>query len=292
MKKIFALLFLIFFSTVSFSQITDRFSIMNEFSAEGYAKPLATALGTGLNSGTYYTASVPSLFGFTFSLKGMFIFIPESDKTFDPRLPEGYETGSTATVFGNKGNAYAGYDGFIPMPPGINRSSIPLAYPQVSFATLGTELTVRYLPNIELAEDKDLSFWGAGLKHSISQYIPLFPIDLAVQAFYNQLSVTDIVSHKNLAFNVHASKSLGLIILYGGIQYETTTMDVEYGIDGDPDNADPLLREDRDVKLSIDGENNFRVTLGTALNLTFFVLNADLNIGSQLAVTAGLNFGF
>lgn len=291
MKKLFIPL-LLFLSCGLNAQITDRFSLMNEVSAERYSRPLATALGTGLNSGTYYTASVPSLFGFTFSIKGMFIFIPESDKTFDPHLPDGYEEGSSATVFGDKGNSYAGYDGFIALPPGINQSSVPLAYPQVGFAALGTEVIIRYLPNIELGEDKDLSFWGFGVKHSISQYIPLFPIDLAAQIFYNKFSITDIVEHKNIAFNVHASKSFGVLIIYGGLQFENSSMDLEYSIDDDPDNPDPLLREAKDVKVAIDGDNKFRVTVGTALKLAVFALNLDVNIGSQLAVTTGLNFAF
>lgn len=292
MKKTPVLILSLFFYCISNAQITDRFSIMNEISAVGYAQPLATALGTGLNSGTYYTASVPSLFGFTFSLKAMFIFIPEEDKTFTPHLPEGYETGTTATFLGDKGNSFAGYDGFIPMPPGVNLSTIPLTYPQISFATLGTEVMIRYFPNIKLAEEKDLSFWGIGLKHSISQHIPLFPIDLAAQVFYNNFGITDIVEHKNLAFNVHASKSLGVLILYGGVQFESTTMELEYKIDGNPNNADPLLREDKDISLSINGNNRFRLTLGSAVKLSFFAVNVDLNIGSQLAVTTGLNFAF
>jgi hypothetical protein len=292
MKNIFTVLLIFIFSVLASAQITDRFSLMNEVSAEGYTKPLATAIGTGLNSGTYYSASVPSLFGFTFSLKGMMIFIPETDKTFDPFLPEGYEQGSTATIFGDKGNSYAGYDGFIALPPGINQSFVPLAYPQVSFATFGTELMIRYLPNIELSENKDLSFWGVGLKHSISQYIPLIPVDIAAQIFYNKFSITDLVDHKNIAFNVHASKTLGVLILYGGLQFESTSMDLEYEVDGNPSSADPLLRQDKKVNLSIDGNNNFRLTLGTALKLAFFALNVDVNIGSQVAVTSGLNFAF
>lgn len=292
MNKKITLLFVVLLTCLSYGQITDRFSLMNEKSAVGYTKPLATALGTGLNSGAYFTAGVPSLFGFTFSLKGMTIFIPENDKNFEPSLPEGYEEGPTATVFGHKGNAYAGYDGFIPMPPGINRSSVPLAYPQISVAVLGTEVMLRYLPNIELGEDKDLSFIGFGLKHSISQYIPLLPVDIAAQVFYNKLSITDLAEHKNIAFNVHASKAIGVLILYGGLQFESTTMDLEYSIEGDPSKADPLLREDKEVKLSIEGDNNFRLTLGTALELSFFVVNVDVNIGSQIALTGGLNFAF
>lgn len=292
MKKKLILFLSLLFYCVAYSQITDRFSLMNEISAEGYAKPLATALGTGVNSGMYYTAEVPSLFGFSLSLKAMYIFIPEEDKTFSPYLPEGYESGPTATAFGDKGNTYAGYDGFIPMPPGINESAVPLTFPQISFSTFGTELMIRYFPNIKLAEEKELSFWGLGLKHSISQYIPLFPIDLAVQVFYNKFGITNIVDHKNLAFNVHTSKTIGVLILYGGLQYETSTLNLDYKIEGNSSSPDPLLREDKDVSLSIKGNNSFRLTLGTALKLSFFALNVDANIGSQFAVTGGLNFAF
>jgi len=290
-KKWILLLLLLLFNTIN-AQITDRFSLMNEISAVGYAKPLATALGTGVNSATYYTAEVPSFFGFTFSLKAMYIFIPEEDKTFTPHLPEGYEEGPTATVFGDKGNTYAGFDGFIPMPPGINLSEVPLTYPQAAFSVFGTELMIRYFPKIKLAEERDLSFWGLGLKHSISQYIPLFPVDLAVQVFYNNFGITDIVEHTNLAFNVHTSKSFGVLILYGGLQYETSTLKLDYKIDGKPSSPDPLLRQDKDVSLSIKGNNSFRLTLGTALKVSVFALNVDANIGSQIAVTGGLNFAF
>ena len=69
-------------------------------------------------------------------------------------------------------------------------------------------------------------------------------------------------------------------------------MDLEYEVDGDPSSADPLLRQDKKVNLSVDGNNNFRLTLGTALKLAFFALNVDVNIGSQVAVTSGLNFAF
>lgn len=290
MKKI--LILSILFYCITHAQITDRFSLMNEISAVGYVKPLATALGTGVNSATYYTAEVPSLFGFSLSLKAMYIFIPEDDKTFTPYLPEGYESGPTATAFGDKGNTYAGYEGFIPMPPGINMSEVPLTFPQISFAAFGTELMIRYFPNVKLAEERDLSFWGLGLKHSISQYIPLFPVDLAVQVFYNNFGITDIVEHTNLAFNVHTSKTFGILILYGGVQYETSTLQLDYKIDGEPGSPDPLLRQDKDVSLSIKGNNSFRLTLGTALKLSFFALNVDANIGSQIAVTGGLNFAF
>jgi hypothetical protein len=57
-KKI--LILSILFYCITHAQITDRFSLMNEISAVGYVKPLATALGTGVNSATYYTAEVPS----------------------------------------------------------------------------------------------------------------------------------------------------------------------------------------------------------------------------------------
>lgn len=291
MKKIVQFVFILSFTTLTFSQIDDRLTELSESYVDGYMKPLVTTLGTGLNSGSYYTAAVPSLFGFTFSIKGMAIFIPEDDKVFDPQVPNTPDKDLSATIFGDRGGAYLTPDGFVTLPPGINQSSIPLAYPQVSFAYFGTELMVRYLPSIDLGEKK-LNFWGLGFKHSISNYIPLFPVDIAAQITYNSFGITDIIKHSNLAFNVHASKSFGVLILYGGLQYENSSMDLEYTLEGDPEDADPGLRVDKDVKMTIDGDNHFRLTLGTALKLSVLVLNFDFNIGAQSALTGGLNLAF
>ncbi len=290
MRKIFlSLLFALFLFKPAFSQ-QDQFSFLNETEVTKFAQPLATTLGTGLNSGGFYTADIPSTLGFSISLRGMYIFIPNSEMTFTPDLPNGYSANKpTATFWGDKGTIYTGPSGYIPYPNGLNQTSVPFAIPQVTASFMKTEVLIRYLPSIKVG-DKNVNYFGIGLRHSISQYIPLIPVDIAVQFLYNKISVTDVVDAKAIAFNGEVSKTFGILTAYGGLQYETSNFNLTYTIKGDPNNGDPSLRQDRNINASVDGQDKFRVIIGASVKLAFLVLNADYNISNQSVFSGGLSF--
>jgi hypothetical protein len=293
MKKILTCLMLFtLFSSLAYSQWEDRFNKIAQDNVKSYAQPFATAFGTAMNSGAYHSANVADLFGFSISFQGMYILIPDDQLTFTPVLPSGYTANKpTATIFGNKGGYYGGPDGYITLPPGLDVSSVPMAIPQISLSLMGTEAMFRFVPDIDVG-GKKLGLFGIGVKHSVSRYIPLIPIDVAVQVLYSKFTITDLMSVKNLAFNAHASKTFGVLTPYFGLQYESTSMDLTYDIEGDPTSADPGLRADQKVSLSLDGDNSFRATLGAALKLAVIVLNVDLNLGSQTVIGGGLSFEF
>ncbi|MGE5811794.1 MAG: DUF6588 family protein [Ignavibacteria bacterium] len=292
MKKILTGVFIsLLFSQIHFAQIEDRFAVLGEDNVKKYVKPFVTTLGSAMNSGGFYTASVSKLFGFSISFKGMMILIPDDQTKFTPVLPD-RPAEPTATIYGDKGNAYGGPGGFIITPPGINKTSIPAGYPQIGLSLLGTEVILRYLPKINIAEGNDIDMFGIGVKHNVSQYIPLFPIDLSAQILYSTLTVTNLIDVSNLAFNAHASKTFGVFTPYFGLQYESSSMDLEYTIDGDPSSGDPSLQTDRDVKVSVDGDNSFRAVLGASLKLAVIVLNADVSLSSQTVISSGLTFEF
>jgi hypothetical protein len=293
MKKVFTVLVISFFCTASvFSQIEDRFSELSQANITGYAKPLVTTLGASMNSGGYYTASIPSLFGFALSFRGMYVMIPEDQKSFTPQLLNGYTADKkTPTIWGEKSGAYyAGPDGYITMPPGLNQSAVPLGYPQIAVSLLGTEVMLRYLPAIDISDQNSVSMFGIGVQHEISNYIPLLPVDVAAQILYSTFKITNLVDVSNFAFNVHASKTFGVFTPYFGLQLESTKVDITYDIKADPNN--PLLTQNQKVTISIDGDNTFRATLGGSLKLAVIVLNLDYNISSQSLLTGGLTFEF
>jgi hypothetical protein len=276
----------------AFSQLDDRFGSIDENDIINYAKPMVTTLGTGLNSGGFHTAEVAKIFGFSIGIKAMMIFIPNDQMTFNPKLPAGYRSGQpSATIWGDKGGIYSGPFGFVTYPDGFNQTSIPFGVPQAAISTFGTELLVRFIPSIKINEN-EFNFLGIGVKHSISQWIPLIPVDVAVQVLYNKLEVTNLISSTNLAFNAHASKSLGVFTAYGGLQYESSNFKLDYTINGDPASGNPLLRNDRKISVDINGDNRFRIVIGGALNLAFLTLSADYSLGSQSVFTGGLTFGF
>ncbi len=293
MKKTltFILLFILA-SSLSYSQWEDRFNKVAETNAELYSQPFATAFGTAMNSGAYHSADISDLFGFSISFQGMYIMIPDDQLTFTPILPTGYATNKqTATIFGNKGAAYAGPDGYITLPPGLDVKTVPMVMPQLGLSLLGTEALFRFVPSVDVG-GKKLSLLGIGVKHKISRYIPLLPVDIAVQVLYSKFQVTDLIDVKNLAFNAHASKTFGILTPYAGLQYESTKLDLTYEIQGDPLSGDPDLRVNKKVNLSLDGDNNVRATLGAALKLAVIVLNADVSFGSQTVLGGGLSFEF
>lgn len=303
MRKVYLIWSLVLFllSTNLYSQVGDRITSLDPNNVALYAKPLSTFMGSYFNSGAYYSAKVSKTFGFRFTIVGMLISIPEDQQTFAPVLPEGYDNSTkTATFFGNKGTAYPGPIGFIVFPPGIDQSSVPAGIPQVAFSLAGVEAIVRYFPKFKI-DDTETKLLGWGLKYNISQWIPMSPIDIAVQVLYNNIKVDynpqegDAnernffkVSSKNWAFNAHVSKSFNLFNLYGGLQYEKTSMDLDYNFRLDPD--DPDL--DQEVAVEIDGDNKVRLTLGAALQLGPLVVNADYNIASQNLLTGGVSLAF
>ncbi len=294
-RGILILIFSLFLSGTLMAQFEDRFGLLTETNLKEYAKPFATSFGTAMNSGSYYTASIPAFWGFSFSIRGMLILVPEEQKSFTPVLPNGYTADvPAATIYGEKGGYYAGPDGYIVTPPGANLTSIPMGLPQISASFLGTEVMLRYLPEIDLNTDEGnkISMFGIGIAHSVSQYIPLIPIDAAVQLMYNKFEITNLFSVKNIAFNAHISKTLGLFTPYFGLQYESTTVNIDYKIKGDVNSGDPELRQDKNASVEIDGDNTFRATIGASLKLAIIVLNADFSLSSQPIATAGLTFAF
>lgn len=299
MKKLsMILLFIIFSSSSFYSQIGVKLSSLQPDELKEYIKPASTWFGTIFNSGTYYDADVPEVFGFKFNVIGMWTLVPEDQKTFQPKpnIAGVGEVEPTATVFGNQSSYFLSSNGFYTYPAGFALNAVPSAMYQVAGSLFNTELMIRFYPSTQY-DDIKVGLFGFGIKHDISSHIPLFPVDLSVQLLYNHFGIehdngdvedyTDVKSN-NIAFNVHASKKLASVfIAYAGLQYESSTMDLEYYYE-DPNNLYPQLAN-KNHKLKIDGDNHFRFTLGGALKLGYFVMNADVNLTKLTTFTLGLS---
>lgn len=298
MKKLLIkviLLFLLYFNII-YAQAGVSLTALPPDEANKYMTPLSTFLGVYFNSGGYQSAYVPKTFGFKFSIIGMYMFIPESQQSFISTPPAGYTGGETATFFGSQGGVYLGPQGFAVYPFGFDQSSIPSGIIQISGSIVGAELMLRYFPKLKF-NDVESGLLGVGLKYSISQFIPASPVDIAVQVLYNNLTFDYVGTveenffkseSKNFAINAHASKTFsGMFTLYGGLQYETTTLDIEYFF-RDPNDLYPDI-QDTNQKTEVDGENNFRLTAGGAIKLAAIVFNLDFNVTSQFTIVGGIS---
>lgn len=266
--------------------------------AKEYSKPLATFFGTYFNSGAYYSADLPQTFQFKFSIIGMYSFVGDGQKTFTPNPGvSGYSnSGSTSTFVGEKGSYYTGPGGFLAYPGGFNVSSAPSAIYQIAGGAFGTELMVRFFPQINIG-DVTSGLWGVGLKHNFSQWFQGLPFDIALQILYNNLNLennsddeTEYIKFdsKNFAINIHGSKTFEeMFVVYGGLQYESSTMDLDYYFQ-DPNELYPDIADSRQ-STSIDGDNVFRFTGGGAIKVLPVVFNLDFNITTLFTLTGGIS---
>lgn len=136
-------------------------------------------------------------------------------------------------------NALAGLPPSLDLPPGSNINTIVAAIPQVEIGALyGTELLVRFIPSVRLSETiGNFSFWGIGIKHSISQYISDPFLDIAAQVVYqgttldNTVGVTNAKLTSKATFwngNIHASKRFGAFTAFSGLSVENVDISADY----------------------------------------------------------------
>ncbi|HPJ58963.1 MAG TPA: hypothetical protein PLQ06_04475 [Bacteroidales bacterium] len=236
---------------------------------EAYLTPWANAFSAGLNGSWYNTAKPHKWTGFDVTLGVNTGIVPSSAETFDVESA-GFSsslsgTGKAPTIAGpstagppmtysESGVTLASFE----TPPGTEWRYIPVPTLQVGIGLpLGTELKARFLPRIPI-EEGDVMLWGAGLMHSITQYIPgseLLPFDVSLFGGYTWLNgnvpiklMPDLSANWNYididpytyfndqilsatvqAWNVCAIASANLRVLtfYGGLGYSNTLAKAE-----------------------------------------------------------------
>jgi hypothetical protein len=126
------------------------------------------------------------------------------------------------------------------LPAGNNLNAVFAAVPQFEIGSIyGTELLLRFIPPLDYGETiGEFAFWGIGVKHSLSQYLPERYFDAAFQFVYqgtrlkNEVGVTQAELTANASFintNIHFSKQFGEhFIVFSGIAYETVNITSEY----------------------------------------------------------------
>jgi len=262
-------------STISFSQFKNV-DFLKSAPADGakylqaYITPWANAFGAGLNGGWYNTAKPHKLGGFDITIGASAGIVPTSAQKFDLSkigLSNSLTgaTGMASTVAGPKtdgplmsyrinGVTLASFNA----PQGVNWRYIPVPTAQVGIGLpFGTELKVRFIPKINV-KDGNVSLWGVGLVHSITQYLPgnkLLPFDVSLFGGFTKLqanvplslepgtpqnyttpySAATSFNDQNLKVTVQAlnvsviaSLNLPVITFYGGVGYckTQTTMDI------------------------------------------------------------------
>jgi Family of unknown function (DUF6588) len=181
-----------------------------------------------------------------------------------------------------------------PTVAGLLKTSIaPIPIPQLGLGSIfGTDIFIRYLPKIKLGNYGSVQLLGYGLRHSVSQYLPLFPVDIAVQLGWQKFTISDstgsnIIKASAFAANVEVSKTFAILTLYGGLQVESSSVDVNYNFIPPPTSVNPTPQA-IPITFSVKGKNNFRALVGLTLGLGPLTINADYNMGAVNAASAGI----
>jgi hypothetical protein len=273
--------------------VEDAIKQLNSDNVRGYLQPFVNGFGANLNSGLYHSASIAEMgISVRFDIVAMGTMIGDAEKVFTavapPTVPYAGSPVQTATIYGGQGTIISDPSGvsYQFQNGEVKTSIIPLAVPQLTVGNFyGTQAVVRYAPIPSVGNFPKVTLFGIGARHSISRYLPTVPVDLAVSAFYQKFDVGEIMSAHAVSLGAQASKSFSVLTLYGGMAYESSSMDLSYTYTG------PGATPNTKVGVSIDGENSFRATAGFGLNLVILNLSADVNVGKVTVLSAAVGFG-
>ena len=325
LSKIVAVLILLLSFTLAVSAQDDLGKQLSKVAGQNainYVSPILSGFGADLNSGFYHSADLHDVLGFDVGLKLSAVTPTDADKSFDFVLPDqivysgftlragvDYDktiTGSPTALGEGTGREVKvkSTSGFVPLrgqtifttPQGFNLKAVPLILPQASIGLpLGFEVVGRFIPTMTIPPSGfgdpvgKMNFIGFGLRHSIDQYIPLCPVDIAVHFMTQKLTISDdndnkIFSGNGTAYGVEVSKSLAVLTLYGGFQLEKSSWEVEPYKYSDPStNATVQLSG-----FSVDGKNKSRFHAGVRLLLLIVNVHADYSFATHPVLTAGV----
>jgi hypothetical protein len=276
------------------AQLEDNLSSLSTEQVEGYLGPLASGLSTSLNSGIFKSGHVPTTgFNLTVDVKAAYMSFSDEDRVFTtPEVP-GYPSTEAPTVIGDEQSVAVDHETLgssaqFVYPGGFDMGHFGVAVPQVTIGSiLGTRAMVRYISLSLGDEDEDLGDFemlGIGGQHSVSQYLPGIPVDLAVGAMWQSFKIGDgIVDASAFAVNVTGSKRFGKVVSiepYVGVGLDSFAMEAEY----ETTNGEKFTAE-------FDRQNDGHLTLGTGINLPVLKIHGEFDIAAQTGFAGGLSFG-
>ncbi|MCD4691167.1 hypothetical protein K8S17_06855 [bacterium] len=277
------------FAASAGAQIAEQLSAYTGDNAEGYLQPLADAFGADLNCNWYHSAHI-AVDGFHWGVEFpvMGVIFSDDVATFEATTESGFTpeqtvdaptvvgSGDAVSVDGDAGTEFT-------FPGGFDLNSFGMAVPQIRIGNyMGTEAIIRYFAlDVGDVEIGNLSLYGFGLRHSISQYMePDFPVDLAGGFMWQKFTLgDDFIDANAFTIGIQASKNYGWVEPYAGLSYDMFSMTVTY--EGD----------EEEVEIDLESETSVHLTLGCAVGIEPVMANFEYNIAGTNSFGFGLSIG-
>ncbi len=273
------------------ADLSDRLGALSGDNARGYLGPLPDALSGTLNSAIFQTGRVPKAKpSITIGVHVMGVSFKDADRTFIPTDPAGFQSTTptpVSTIIGStQSTAVQGQGGLVlNYPGGFDVSTFAIAAPELTVGSfLGTRAVVRYISaTLGDSDYGKLELFGIGGQHSISQYLPGLPVDLAVGAFYQTFKLGNgLLDTKAFHAEITGSRSFGMIQPYAGLGFDTFKMDVAYTSSTDPGTH---------IAFSMPDRSNVHLTLGAQLSMPFVQLHGEFDAAANVGAAIGLRLG-
>jgi uncharacterized protein DUF6588 len=270
-------------------QMEANLGALTAENAKGYLDPLRQPLSGTMNAAVFQTGHVPQTgFGLQFGVQLMGVSLSSSDRTYTPTDPSGYSSVNASTVIGDTHAVASNGPGgaTIYHPGGFDINEFALAVPQLTIGSIaGTRAVVRYV-SLDVGDDElgHFSLWGVGGQHSLSHYLKDLPLEVAVGAFYQHMTLGsgDLVKANTFAVNATGSKRMGHYFEpYVGIGLDNFKMEANYQASSTGEN----------VHVELDSSTDFHLTGGLQLVMPGVHLYVEGNIAATNGAAVGLMFG-
>ena len=273
------------------AQLADNLGALSGENTKKYLGPLPDALSGTMNSAIFTSGNVPKVgVNFAIGVKVMGVSFDSKDRLFTPTDPPNGDgtVPEVPTVVGDP-NAVVdpgagGTTNFY--PGGFDIDQFAFAAPQLNVGSvMGTRAVVRWFGHTFAKDNfiEKISFFGIGAQHSVSQYFPALPADLAFGVFYQTFKInSDLLDIKTFHVDVTGSRSFGLLQPYAAIGFDSFKMDAAYEDSGNPGN---------NIAVDFDRTSNIHLTAGLLANLAFVKIHGEANIAATNGVAVGLTFG-
>ena len=276
------------------AQVDERLAAYTGRNAKGYLEPLVSAFRSNLNAGLFTTAYVPRRDLYvSLELVAMATFFSEDSRTFMATTEGDFlpvTTVEAPTVVGDNEAVYV--DGVAgtqyAFPGGFDIDNIWFGAPQLRVGSIfGTEAIGRLiLYDTGIEELGDLTVWGVGIRHSVSQYIErMHPVDAALAVTYQAGDLVNeggnrVLKSSVLSASLHTGIALGGIYPYMGLTVNRFDLDLHYEFEEDWDLAP--------INLNFEYEEELQLTLGISYRLGVFAAYGEYNWASQNSLATGL----
>ncbi len=318
-----------------------------------YLQPYTDIIGSNMSGSWYNTAKPHELGGVDISAMFSFAFAPTDvlqydlstvlglsepfpDPTYAPTavgyLTDRPEIVNTIGVVNSSGETETYELAKYIHPDGMGRDFVPLPMAQLSVGLVaGTDLTVRYMPALDIGFGSEMAMWGVGGRHSISQWIPIIKklkfIDIALHGGYSKVTSSVhqaidpiatinpfpdfdwddqflVMSVSGWTVNLIASQTLPIVTLYEGIGYASSMAEVamlgHYPVNDvvssplSPDfgSTTYTIEENPIEELALEGYSGLRINAGIRFKMGVFTVHYDFTKTMYVSHTAGVGFTF